>query len=103
MHGLCNAVIMSSYGGVMKDFLAESFFEKGWESVDRNFRKLSSAAEEMKAGDENSPEEISRALDKLASQVELFADHWVHFHTRLEALMREFNIVSSAQEPADRK
>lgn len=87
----------------MKDFLAESFFEKGWESVDRSFRKLSSAAEEMKAGEENSPEEISRALDKLASQVDMFADYWVHFHTRLEALLREFNIDSRAQEQTDRK
>ncbi|NLP05399.1 hypothetical protein GX411_05580 [Candidatus Fermentibacteria bacterium] len=87
----------------MKDFLAESFFEKGWESVDRSFRKLSSAAEDMKAGEENSPEDISRALNKLASQVDLFADHWVHFHTRLEALMHEFNIDARTQEQADRK
>jgi hypothetical protein len=76
----------------LKDFLAESYFEKGWESVDRHFRKLSGAAESLDPGDSATPEEITIALDKLAAQVELFADHWVHFHMRFEALLREYNL-----------
>jgi endonuclease III len=83
----------------LKDFLAETFFEKGWESVDRHFRRLSSAADAIEEGRDESPEEISQALDRLASQVELFADHWVHFHTRLEALMREYNIQPEQSGP----
>lgn len=84
----------------MKDFLAESYFEKGWESVDRHFRKLSGAAEAMDSADSASPEEITRALDKLASQVEFFADHWVHFHMRFEALLREYNLSTTSEKPA---
>lgn len=84
----------------MKDFLAESYFERGWESVDRHFRKLSGAAEAMISGDSAAPEEITRALDKLAAQVELFADHWVHFHVRFEALLREYNLSLSTDKPA---
>jgi len=82
----------------LKDLLAESYFEKGWESVDRHFHKLSGAADSLDADGDASPEDISRALDRLASQVELFADNWVHFHMRFEALMREYNI---AQTPPD--
>jgi hypothetical protein len=88
-----------SGGCLLKDFLAESYFERGWESVDRHFRKLSGAAEAMISGDTASPEEITRALDKLAAQVELFADHWVHFHVRFEALLREYNLSLSAEKP----
>jgi hypothetical protein len=77
----------------LKDFLGDTYFEKGWESVDRNFRKLSEAS-----GDSGrvASGELSNALDKLSGQVELFADMWLHFHMRIEALMREYNI-----SPAD--
>jgi hypothetical protein len=83
----------------LKDFLAETCFEKGWESVDRNFRKLSRAAECVK---ESSPDEIYTALNKLSSQVDLFADLWLHFHMRFEALVHEYNLDigdSEQQEP----
>lgn len=75
----------------MKEYLAETCFEKGWESVDRNFRKLSRAA----VADE-SAEQISLALDRLSSQVDLFADLWLHFHMRFEALVHEYNLDMKA-------
>ncbi len=86
----------------MKDYLAETCFEKGWESVDRNFRKLSRAAG---TGDPGSPEqvdadEISHELDRLSSQVDLFADLWLHFHMRYEALVHEFDLDVKAETPA---
>jgi len=84
----------------VKDFLAESYFEKGWESVDRHFRRLAAAAEALESDSSESPEEITRALDNLAAQVELFADHWLHFHMRFEALIREYNLSAEEGGPA---
>ncbi|MBN1435363.1 hypothetical protein JW921_11420 [Candidatus Fermentibacterales bacterium] len=82
---------------MVKDSLAETFFDRGWQNVDRHFRRLSQAAAEIEknAGDGSSTkEEISEALEDLSSQVELFADHWLHFHCRIDALLREYNIPS---------
>ena len=79
----------------MKDSLAETFFDRGWQNVDRHFRRLSQAASELEksASEGNSTkEEINDALETLSSQVELFADHWLHFHCRIDALLREYNI-----------
>ena len=84
----------------MKDFLAETSFEKGWESVDRNFRKLSRAAE---AEQEPRPDVIFQALDRLSSQVDLFADLWLHFHIRFEALVHEYNLQIEKGAPAERE
>lgn len=84
----------------MKDFLAESCFAKGWESVDRNFRRISDAARAVESG-ERSPEEIARALERLSSQVDLFADQWLHFQMRVEAMIREYNLPKDPDaEPA---
>lgn len=91
----------------LKEYLAETCFEKGWESVDRNFRKLSQAAgfdgSAADAGIESDMEqattvEISQALDRLSSQVGLFADLWLHFHMRFEALVHEYGLeIDTAQ------
>lgn len=85
----------------MKDYLAETCFEKGWESVDRNFRKLSRAAGAGEPGvtDAVDADEISHELDRLSSQVDLFADLWLHFHMRYEALIHEFDLDVKKDTP----
>lgn len=87
----------------MKDYLAETCFEKGWESGDRNFRKLSRAAGGGDQGAQESvdADEISHELDRLSSQVDLFADLWLHFHMRYEALVHEFDLDVKTGTPAD--
>lgn len=87
----------------MKDYLAETCFERGWESVDRNFRKLSRAAgsDEPGAPEPVSADEISHELDRLSSQVDLFADLWLHFHMRYEALIHEFDLDVTPDTPGD--
>ncbi len=95
----------------MKEYLAETCFEKGWESVDRNFRKLSraagfdgSASDAEVQGDMGQVPagEISQALDRLSSQVDLFADLWLHFHMRYEALVHEYNLEIDPEQPSGR-
>jgi len=95
----------------LKEYLAETCFEKGWESVDRNFRKLSLAAGfEGSAADagvgsdteQATTGEISQALDRLSSQVDLFADLWLHFHMRFEALVHEYGLEIDAAQSSGR-
>lgn len=97
----------------MKEYLAETCFEKGWESVDRNFRKLSraagfdssdTAAGAPRDGGSVPAVEISQELDRLSSQVDLFADLWLHFHMRYEALVHEYNLeIDPAQSIGQRE
>jgi redox-regulated HSP33 family molecular chaperone len=79
---------------VVKDSFAETCFEDGWENVERHFRRLSQAATDLEkhTGSGLRKEEIADALEKLSSQVELFADHWIHFHCRVDALLREHDL-----------
>lgn len=85
----------------MKDFLAETCFEKGWQNIDRQFGRLKSAADKMDRPDfanRVSSSDISNALDKLTSQVEIFADNWQHFHLRIDALLREYGLTDLLDE-----
>ncbi|MBD3369325.1 hypothetical protein GF402_03060 [Candidatus Fermentibacteria bacterium] len=85
----------------MKDFLAETCFEKGWQSIDRQFGRLKKAADKMNGpvfAKRVSNNDISNALDKLSSQVEIFADNWQHFHLRIDALLREYGLTDLLEE-----
>lgn len=63
--------------------------------MDRHFRRLSQAASDLEknaVSGSSTKEEIEEALENLSSQVELFADHWLHFHCRIDSLIREYDI-----------
>jgi hypothetical protein len=84
----------------MKDFVADTCFDRGWRSVERHFNRLSDAAEHLTRARSGGPAdtEIIDSLGKLSSKVEIFADNWEHFHLRIEALLREYDLMHLLDE-----
>lgn len=79
----------------MKDFVADTCFDRGWRSVERYFNRLSDAADRVSAAEVGVPAngDIMRSLTSLTSKVNIFADHWEHFHLRIEAILREYDLM----------
>jgi len=84
----------------MKDFVADTCFDRGWRSVERHFNRLSDAARRISHDRPGTPadSEIIDSLSKLSSKVDIFADNWEHFHLRIEALLREYGLLYLLQE-----
>ncbi len=88
----------------MKDFVADTCFDRGWRSVERHFNRLSDAAARFRGSDAgtHSESEIIDSLTELSSKVEIFADNWEHFHLRIDALLREYDLVYLLEEGDDK-
>jgi hypothetical protein len=87
----------------MKDFVADTCFDQGWRSVERHFNRLSDAAQRVSGHNQGSPAngEIIESLTRLSSKVDIFADNWEHFHLRIEALLREYDLMHLLDEDAE--
>ena len=87
----------------MKDFVADTCFDRGWRSVERNFNRLSDAAGRLSRHRPGTPadKEIIDSLTKLSSKVDIFADNWEHFHLRIEALLREYGLMSLLEDEGE--
>jgi hypothetical protein len=79
----------------MKDFVADTCFDRGWRSVERHFNRLRDAAEHVSSSEAGGPGngDIIESLTRLSSKVDIFADNWEHFHLRIEALLREYDLM----------